>query len=100
VTLQINPLIAAGVVVSTAATDAVYVMFNAAVTARRPAVAASWSSMWYLLAAFAMISYTGNPIYALFAAAGSWIGAYASVRWIGRSDRIREQASATSRSKM
>jgi hypothetical protein len=59
VTLQINPLIAAGVVVSTAATDAVYVMFNAAVTARRPAVAASWSSMWYLLAAFAVISYTG-----------------------------------------
>jgi hypothetical protein len=94
VTLQINPLIAAGVVVSTAATDAVYVMFNAAVTARRPAVAASWSSMWYLLAAFAVISYTGNPIYALFAAAGSWIGAYASVRWVGRSDRVKEEASA------
>ena len=78
-TFHINPLIAAGVVVSTAATDAVYVMFNAAVTERRPAVAASWSSLWYLLAAFAVISYTGNPIYALFAAAGSWIGAYSSV---------------------
>ena len=99
-TFHINPLIAAGVVASTAATDAVYVMFNAAVTARRPAVAASWSSMWYLLAAFAVISYTGNPIYALFAAAGSWIGAYASVRWVSRSARVREQASAASRSKI
>jgi hypothetical protein len=35
--LNINPLIAAGVAASTAATDAVYVMFNAAVMARRPA---------------------------------------------------------------
>lgn len=85
-TFHLNPLIAAGVVVSTAATDAVYVMFNAAVTARRPARAATWSSMWYLLAAFAVISYTGNPIYALFAAAGSWMGAYASVRWLIRDD--------------
>jgi hypothetical protein len=55
---------------------------NAAVMARRPARAASWSSLWYLLSAFAVISYTGNPIYALFAAAGSWIGAYFSVSWL------------------
>jgi hypothetical protein len=100
VTLLINPLIAAGVVASTAATDAVYVMFSAAVTARRPAVAATWSSLWYLLAAFAVISYTGNPIYALFAAAGSWIGAYASVRWVSRGARVREQAAAASRKKL
>jgi hypothetical protein len=88
VTFHFNPLIAAGVVVSTAATDAVYVMFNAAVTARHPARAATWSSMWYLLAAFAVISYTGNPVYALFAAAGSWMGAYASVRWLMRGARV------------
>ena len=91
-TLHLNPLIAAGVVASTAATDAVYVMFNAAVTARRPARAATWSSMWYLLAAFAVISYTGNPIYALFAAAGSWIGAYASVKWLSRADSSADKA--------
>ncbi len=84
-TVQINPLVAAGVVVSTAATDAIYVMFTSAVAARRAARAATWSSMWYLLAAFAVISYTGNPVYALFAAAGSWMGAYASVRWLSRS---------------
>jgi uncharacterized membrane protein YfcA len=71
---------------STAATDAVYVMFNAAVSARKPATAASWSALWYLLAAFAVISYTGNPIYALFAAVGSWFGAFCSVRWLNRSD--------------
>jgi len=84
-TLELNPLIAAGVAASTAATDAVYVMFNAAVTQRRPSRAASWSALWYLLSAFAVISYTGNSIYVIFAAAGSWIGAYFSVRWLDRS---------------
>ncbi|HEY5083727.1 MAG TPA: hypothetical protein VII48_04345 [Rhizomicrobium sp.] len=83
----VSPLIAAGVLASTAATDAVYVMFNAAVTARRRTVAASWSSLWYLLAAFAVISYTGNPWYVLFAAAGSWVGAFGAVTWIRRGDR-------------
>lgn len=57
-TLNLNPLIAAGVVVSTAATHAVYVMFNAAVTSRRASRAASWSALWYMLSAFAVISYT------------------------------------------
>jgi len=84
--LNLNPLIAAGVVASTAATDAVYVMFNAAVTARRPSRAASWSALWYLLSAFAVISYTGNSIYVIFAATGSWLGAYFSVRYLNRSD--------------
>lgn len=83
----VSPAIAAGVVISTALTDAVYVMFNAAVTARRRSVAASWSSIWYLLAAFAVISYTGNPVYALFAAAGSWMGAFGAVTWLRHSDR-------------
>jgi hypothetical protein len=91
-TFHLNPLIAAGVMVSTAATDAIYVMFHAEVMARRPARAATWSSMWYLLAAFAVISYTGNPVYALFAAAGSWVGAYSSVRWLGRIDKSDQVA--------
>jgi hypothetical protein len=93
-TFALSPLIATGVIVSTAATDAVYVMFNAAVTARSPAKAASWSALWYLLAAFAVISYTGNPTYALFAAAGSWIGAFCSVRWLNRSDTRLERTGA------
>ncbi len=82
----VSPGIAIAVLASTAATDAVYVMFNAAVTARRRSVAASWSSLWYLLAAFAVISYTGNPVYVLFAAAGSWIGAFGAVTWLRKSD--------------
>ena len=86
-TLNLNPMIAVGVVVSTAATDAVYVMFTANVTARRAARAATWSSLWYVLAAFAVISYTGNPIDVLFAAGGSWLGAFASVKWLLRGDR-------------
>ncbi|MDQ2804302.1 MAG: hypothetical protein M3Y41_17075 [Pseudomonadota bacterium] len=80
--LAIDPLVAAGVVACTAVTDAVYVFFNAAVTARRRVWAANWSSIWYLLSAFAVISYTQNALYVLFAAAGSWIGAFASVTWL------------------
>jgi len=75
----IDPLIAAGVVLSTAVTDAVYVFFNAAVAARRRIAAASWSSAWYLLSAFAVISYTSNWAYVLFAALGSWMGGFLSI---------------------
>src|SRR6202040_1140651 len=73
--LPVNPLIAMGVLASTAATDAAYVFFNAAVTGRRRVWAANWSAIWYLLSAFAVISYTENAIYVLFAAAGSWLRA-------------------------
>ena len=82
--MTINPGVAIGVMASTATTDAVYVLFNAAVVARRRVMAATWSSIWYLLAAFAVISYTGNPVYVIFAAAGSWIGAFCAVTWLRR----------------
>ncbi len=78
----VDPLLAAGVVLSTMATDAVYVLFNAAVSARRRLSAATWSSTWYLLSAFAVISYTQSWIYVLFAAAGSWLGAFLSMTWL------------------
>jgi uncharacterized membrane protein YhaH (DUF805 family) len=80
--MSLNPLIAIGVVVSTATTDAVYVLFNAAVSERRRIRAASWSGIWYLLSAFAVISYTQNVLYLLFAATGSWIGAFCAVTWL------------------
>jgi hypothetical protein len=86
---DISPAIAAGVFVSTAATDAVYVLFNAAVAARQRVRAASWSSLWYLLSAFAVISYTKNPAYVVVAAAGSWAGAFASVSYLGRERKRR-----------
>jgi hypothetical protein len=59
----IDPLTAAGVVLATAATDAIYVMFTSAVVARRRIPAATWSSIWYLLSSFAVIHYTkwGQP---------------------------------------
>ncbi|MEI2736248.1 MAG: hypothetical protein V9G24_16625 [Rhodoblastus sp.] len=75
----VDPLIALGVVVSTAVTDAAYVFFNAAVGARKRVAAATWSSCWYLLSAFAVISYTSNWAYVLFAAIGAWIGGYLSI---------------------
>jgi hypothetical protein len=80
----IDPLTAAGVLLATAATDAVYVMFTSAVVARRRVPAATWSSVWYLLSSFAVISYTENWVYVAFAAIGSWLGAYASITFLHR----------------
>ena len=76
---HVDGWLALGVLVSTAATDAVYVLFTAAVSSRRRISAATWSSLWYLLSAFAVISYTNNWAYVGFAAVGSWLGAYASI---------------------
>ena len=80
----INPLTALAVVLANAATDAVYVMFTSAVVARKRVPAATWSSIWYLLSSFAVISYTENWVYVAFAAIGSWIGAYASMTFLHR----------------
>jgi hypothetical protein len=74
-------------VLATAATDAVYVMFTSAVVARRRVSAATWSSIWYMLSSFAVISYTENWIYVSFAAVGSWIGAFASITFLHRRPR-------------
>lgn len=82
--VRVDAWLACGVVVSTAATDAVYVMFNSAVSAKRRVPAATWSSVWYLLSAFAVISYTKNWVYVCFAAVGSWIGAYLSMTILHR----------------
>ena len=81
---SIDPIVAVGVIASTAITDAVYVFFNAAVAARRRVAAASWSSIWYLLSAFAVISYTSNSVYILFAALGAWIGGFFAVTALER----------------
>ncbi len=85
--MSLNPFLAIGVAISTATTDAVYVLFNAAVSERHRFRAASWSSIWYLLSAFAVISYTHNAVYVLFAAAGSWVGAFSAVTWLANGYR-------------
>ena len=82
--VTLNPLIAAAVFGATIVTDAVYVFFTSAVVARQRVRAASWSSVWYLLSAFTVINYTGNPAYVAFAALGSWVGAYLSLSWLSR----------------
>jgi hypothetical protein len=82
--MSIDPLTASAVLFATAATDAVYVMFTSAVVARKRVPAASWSSVWYLLSSYAVISYTENWVYVAFAAAGSWIGAFASISFLHR----------------
>jgi uncharacterized membrane protein YhaH (DUF805 family) len=80
----IDPTTAAGVLVATAATDAVYVMFTGSVVARKRLAAANWSALWYTLSSFAVISYTENWVYVIFAAAGSWIGAFVSLSFQNR----------------
>ena len=80
----IHPLTAVAVILATAATDAVYVMFTSSVVARKRVSASTWSSVWYLLSSFAVISYTENWVYVVFAAVGSWIGAYASMTFLHR----------------
>ncbi len=76
-----NPLITLAVLVATAATEAVYVMFTSAVVARRAVPAANWSSLWYMLSSYAVISYTENWVYVAFAAIGSWLGAFATIKF-------------------
>jgi hypothetical protein len=80
----IDPLTAGGVMLATAATDAVYVLFTSAVVARRRVPAATWSSIWYLLSSYAVISYTENWVYVAFAAVGSWLGAFVSITVLHR----------------
>jgi hypothetical protein len=88
----IDPLIALGVLVATGATDAVYVMFTSAVIARRRVPAATWSSVWYILSSYAVISYTENWMYVAFAAAGSWLGAYLTITFLHRPGDRRRRA--------
>jgi hypothetical protein len=80
----IDPVTAGAVLLATAATDAVYVMFTSAVVARKRVPAATWSSVWYLLSSYAVISYTENWVYVAFAAVGSWLGAFASITYLHR----------------
>src|SRR5258708_16489078 len=75
----IDPLTAGGVLLATAATDAVYVMFTSAVVARKRVPAATWSSIWDPLSSSAVISYTENWVYVAFAAIGSELGACLSI---------------------
>ena len=84
---NIDIWLALGVVIATALTDAVYVMFTSSVIARKRVAAANWSSLWYTLSSFAVISYTNNWVYVVFAAIGSWIGAYVTMTYPARRGR-------------
>src|SRR4029078_8307042 len=78
----IDPLIALGVVAATALTDAVCAMFTSSVVHRRDLAAANWGSLTYMLSAFAGIKFTNNWVYVVFAPLGSWIGSYATMKWL------------------
>ena len=44
-----------------------------------------------MLSAFAVISFTNNWIYVVFAALGSWIGAYATMKYLHRPTKRVDQ---------
>ena len=95
--LPFDPLIAIAVVVATACTDAIYVLFTNAVVKRRRFPAAAWSSVWYMLGSFAVITYTHHWIYVIFAAAGSFIGAYVTMTFLHPGPVYRRRRSAPPR---
>ena len=80
----IDTWIALGVIAATALTDAVCVLFTVSIMHRKDLAAANWSALSYMLSAFAVISFTNNWIYVVFAALGSWIGAYATMKYLRR----------------
>ena len=79
---SIDPWIALGVVAATALTDAVCVLYTASVAHRRDLAAANWGALTYMLSAFAVISFTNNWVYVVFAALGAWVGAYATMKYL------------------
>jgi len=95
--MQIDPLIALGVVAATMLNDAVSVLYTASVAHRRDFSAANWGAMTYMLSAYAVISFTSNWAYVVFAALGSWIGAFATMRYLRwRSTCVTEKEQAPS----
>ncbi len=80
----IDPWIALGVAAATLLTDAVCVMYTASVVRHRDLAAANWGALTYMLSAFAVISFTSNWTYVVFAALGSWIGGYATMKYLRR----------------
>jgi hypothetical protein len=86
---SIDLWIALGVVAATALTDAVCVLFTSSIIHRKDVAAANWSALSYMLSAFAVISFTNNWVYVLFAALGSWIGAYATMKVLHRRPVVR-----------
>src|SRR5689334_8674792 len=79
---NIDPWLALGVAGAMAITDAVCVMFTASVVHRKGLAVANWSALSYTLSGFAVISYTNHWIYIVFAAIGSWFGAYLAMKYL------------------
>ena len=82
--LAINPLIALGVLASTAVTDAAYVFFNAAVSSRRRHMGRELERDLVHVVGVRGHQLYRELVYVAFAALGSWLGAFASVTWLHR----------------
>lgn len=72
------------VLILTAMTDAMHAVYVRSVIAVEPFRAATLRSLIGAINAIAIIQYTHNATYLIFAIIGSWIGSYASVAYAHR----------------
>lgn len=59
--------------------DIMYAKYTLAVVERKPATAANFGSLMYILMAFGIFNYTHNFLYILPVGLGSWLGIYVIV---------------------
>ncbi|HEY5054584.1 MAG TPA: hypothetical protein VII58_00395 [Acidobacteriaceae bacterium] len=64
-----------------AAADVFWACWSAAVTARRPALAATHGAAIVVCGAFPIVEYVSNHWLLVPAVAGAWFGTYVSVKW-------------------
>lgn len=69
-----DPWIALAVTVSLIITEGLFVAFAQAVIDKKMILAGTFSSAYNIVIAFAVINYTQNPIYVVFAALGAFLG--------------------------
>jgi len=82
--MHIDPWLALGVFLSTAATDAVLRLVQCSGVLSTTSTRGYLEQRVVLLSAFAVISYTKNWMYVGFAASGSWVGAFISMTLLRR----------------
>jgi hypothetical protein len=92
---SIDLWLALGVVAAMALSDAVVVMFTSSIISRNGLAVANWSALSYALSSFAVISFTNNWIYVVFAALGSWIGSYLTMKYLHRPHERADQEKAS-----
>ncbi len=78
--MSFHPLIALGLFAGYVVLDGLYAVYTLAVAQHRPVRAASAGAVMYFLMAAGVLAFTGNFLYVIPCAAGSWAGTWLVVR--------------------